>query len=148
MSEQESILGGVEVAPGVIAPHDALRMQFSRSGGPGGQNVNKLSTRAELWLQLSGLRGISGSAIERLKVLAGRRLTAAGEIHLVSESERGQEGNRAAVMQRLREMIVQARVEPKIRRKTKPSRSSKAKRLATKKRRGTIKSMRRAALDD
>jgi ribosome-associated protein len=135
--------GGTEVAPGVVAPPGAIRFQFARCGGPGGQNVNKLNTKAELWVAVDALIGLRPSAIHRLKHSAGRRLTAAGEIHLVSESERGQEGNRAQVMRRLREMIVAAKVEPKPRRKTKPSRAAKAKRLEQKRRRGEIKSMRR-----
>jgi len=140
--------GGVEVAPGVFAPGGTLRFQFARSGGPGGQNVNKLNTKAELWVKLDSLVGLRPSAIERLKRSAGRRFTAAGELHLVSESERRQEGNRAAVMQRLREMIVVAKVEPKVRKKSKPSRSQKAKRIEQKKRRGEIKSMRRRHSSD
>jgi ribosome-associated protein len=137
----------VEVAPGVVAPAGALRLQFARSGGPGGQNVNKLNTKAELWVDVDALTGLRRSAIARLKDAAGRRLTAAGEIHLVSESERGQEANRALVMQRLREMIVAAKVEPKVRRKSKPSRAQKARRLEQKKRRSEVKSLRRSPFD-
>ena len=136
--------GGVEVAPGVIAPSGSLRFQFARSGGPGGQNVNKLNTKAELWVTADALLGLRPSAVVRLKHAAGRRLTAAGEIQLVGESERGQEANRAAVMQRLREMIVAAKVEPKVRRKTKPTRAHKAKRLEQKKRRSEVKWLRRS----
>src|SRR3954464_822022 len=98
--------GGVELAPGVRAPQSAVRFQFARSGGPGGQNVNKLNTKAELWVTLDAITGMTHRALARLRDLAGRRLTAAGEIHLSSETERGQEGNRAGVMQRLREMII------------------------------------------
>jgi len=139
--------GGMELAPGVFAPGGAVRFQFARSGGPGGQNVNKLNTKAELWVVADELVGLRPSARQRLKDAAGRRLTAGGEIHLSSETERGQEANRAAVMQRLREMIVRAKVEPKVRRKTKPSRSQKAKRLEQKKRRGQIKSLRGSSFD-
>ena len=134
--------GGLEIAPGVFAPSPALRWQFARSGGPGGQNVNKLSTKAELWLRPESLRGLSLRAIARLKALAGKRLTAEGEIHLTSETERGQEGNRRAVMQKLRELVIAAKVEPKVRRKTKPSRAAKARRLDQKKHRGQIKARR------
>src|SRR5215207_9839447 len=101
MSEPVRPVAGTELAPGVSARPDALRMQFSRSSGPGGQNVNKLATKAELWLPLDAVIGMSQAAIDRLRVAAGRRITAAGELHLISESERGQEGNKAAVMQRL-----------------------------------------------
>jgi ribosome-associated protein len=138
----------IELAPGVSAPADAVRIQFSRSGGPGGQNVNKLNTKAELWVRLESLTGMSYGAVARLRHAAGRRVTTEGEIHLVSETERGQEGNRAAVMQRLREMIVHAKVEPKVRRKTKVSRGAKARRVDQKKHRGAIKSLRRSSRDD
>jgi ribosome-associated protein len=138
---------GIEIAPGVFAPADALRFQFARSGGPGGQNVNKLNTKAEMWVSVEGLLGLRPSARERLKHAAGRQLTAAGEIHLASQTERGQEANRAAVMQRLREMIVAAKVEPKVRRKTKPSRAARARRLEQKRRRSDIKSMRRGPFE-
>src|SRR5438477_5046724 len=146
-SHTPSGTGGIEVAPGVFAPAGALRFQFARSGGPGGQNVNKLNTKAELWVSVERLLGLRPSARQRLKHAAGRRLTAAGEIHLVNETERGQEANRAAVMQRLREMIVAAKVEPKVRRKSKPSRAQKAKRLEQKRRRGETKLMRRSSFD-
>ena len=139
----DSAGGGVELAPAVRAPQSALRFQFARSGGPGGQNVNKLNTKAELWLALDAITGLSHRALARLRAMAGRRITAAGELHLVSETERGQEGNRAAVMQRLREMIVAARVEPKVRKKSKPSRAAKARRLDQKRRRGEVKAKRR-----
>jgi ribosome-associated protein len=147
MSQPPTTPGGIELAPGVSAPSDALRMQFSRSGGPGGQNVNKLATKAELWLPLGSIVGISPAAIDRLRALAGRRITAAGDIHLVSETERGQEGNKSAIMQRLRELIVAAKVEPKVRKKRKISRAAKARRVDAKKRRGDIKRLRRSSSD-
>lgn len=135
--------GGTELAPGVVAPAGALRVQFSRGGGPGGQNVNKLNTRAELWIVVEQIRGMSARAKDRLRALAGSRLTQAGEIHLVSEAQRSQEANRQEVFARLREMIVRARIEPKVRRRTRPSRASRERRLQHKRRRGGIKSNRR-----
>ena len=138
----------IELAPGVFAPDTAFRMQFARSGGPGGQNVNKLNTKAELWVRLDAIAGLSPGALARLRHAAGRRVTAGGEIHIVSETERRQEANRAAVMDRLRELIVRAKVEPKVRRKTKPSRAARARRVDDKKRRGAIKSMRRSSRDE
>jgi ribosome-associated protein len=135
--------GGIELAPGVRAPQSAVRFQFARSGGPGGQNVNKLNTKAELWVALDAITGMTNRALARLRAAAGRRLTASGEIHLICETERGQEANRAAVLQRLREMILAARVEPKVRRKVKPSKAAKARRMDQKRRRGEIKAGRR-----
>ncbi len=135
--------GGIELAPGVTIPRDALRLQFARSGGPGGQNVNKLNTKAEIWALVTAIRGLREGALARLRAAAGSRLTKADEIHIVSESERSQEGNRQDVFDRLRELIVQAKVEPKRRRKTKPSAGAKRRRLESKKKRGDIKAQRR-----
>jgi ribosome-associated protein len=136
--------GGIEVAPGVRVAETAMRFQFARSGGPGGQNVNKLNTKAELWIPLNALHGLSHRALDRLRTLAGRRLTTSDELHLTAETERSQESNRAAVLDRLRELIVQAKHEPKPRKKTKPSYGAKQRRLASKKRRGELKAARRA----
>jgi ribosome-associated protein len=133
----------IPLAKGVFTRESALRLQYSRSGGPGGQNVNKVNTRTQLWLALADITGLTESATNRLRALAGNRLTAAGELYIVAETERTQEGNRQAVLERLRQLIEAAVKEPKRRRKTKPSRGSRERRLAGKKRRGEIKSMRR-----
>jgi ribosome-associated protein len=119
-----------------------MRFQFARSGGPGGQNVNKLNTKAELWVPLDAIVGLSGRALGRLRTLAGRRLTAAGEIHLTAETERSQESNRAAVLERLRQLLIEAMHEPKPRRRTKPTKGSKRRRLESKKIRSEVKSRR------
>jgi ribosome-associated protein len=138
----------VELARGVFAPQTAVRFQYARSGGPGGQNVNKVNTKAEVWVRLDALIGLSTGALDRLRQFAGRRVTAAGELHLASETERGQEGNRLAVLDRLRELIERAKVEPKVRRKTKVSKAAKRRRLEEKKRRGGVKAMRRSSPRD
>jgi len=88
-----------------------------------------------------------GEAVGRLRVLAGKRLTKAGEIHLVAEVARTQEGNRGEVMERLRELIVRAIHRPKVRRKTRPTKGSRERRLEGKKIRGEIKAKRRNPLD-
>jgi ribosome-associated protein len=137
---------GIELAPGVTIPRDTLRLQYARSSGPGGQNVNKVNTKAEIWIPVGALRGLRDTALTRLRTAAGSRLTKNDEIHLVSESERSQEGNRQDVMDRLRELIVQAKVEPKRRRKTKPSAGAKRRRLESKKHRGEIKAQRRGGV--
>ena len=121
----------------------ALRIQFSRSGGPGGQNVNKLNTKAELWIALHDLSPhLTHRAMIRLEQLAGRRLTRDRELHFVSEEHRSQERNRLATLERLRELLIQAMAEPKVRKKTKPSRGAKQRRLDQKKRRSVIKARR------
>ncbi len=132
----------IELARGVYIAWDALRIQFTRSSGPGGQNVNKLNTRSELWISVDDIVGMTPGGINRLKRLAGKRLTKEGRIHLVAQTERSQERNRAAVMDRLRQMVETAIVEPKPRRATKPSRAAKRRRLDSKRRRGEIKSNR------
>src|SRR3982750_2640990 len=97
---------GIELAPGVRVPESALRVQYSRSGGPGGQNVNKLNTKAELWVRLDDLAAsLTYRAMGRLVQLAGRRLTKDGELHFASEMHRSQERNRQEAMQRLRELL-------------------------------------------
>ena len=138
---------GVEVAPRVFAPAGAMRIQFARSSGPGGQNVNKLNTKAELWVRIDALEGLTDNAKARLRSAGGRRLTNEGELHLVSESHRGQEANRLEVLDRLREMIIRAKVEPKVRKKVKISRAAKAKRLESKKRRSEVKRNRRSSFE-
>jgi ribosome-associated protein len=94
---------------------------------------------------VAALQGLTHNALARLRVAAGRRLTQADEIHLTSEASRSQEGNRDAVMERLREMLIAAMHEPKKRRKTKPSRASKLRRLESKRQRGETKARRRGA---
>lgn len=134
-----------ELAPGVTALPSALHWQFARSSGPGGQNVNKVNTKAELWLAVTRLTGLSDRAAARLRKMAGKRLTASDEIHIAADTERSQEANRSAALQRLRELLIEAMHEPKPRRKTKPSRASKQRRLDSKRRRAEIKAHRRGA---
>jgi ribosome-associated protein len=140
--------GGVELAPGVTVPPGAVRVQASRSSGPGGQNVNKVNTRMELWVPLDAIAGLTERAKQRLAQQAGGRLTRAGEIHLWSEAERSQEGNREAVWQRLRELVQNALHEPKRRRRTRPTAASRQKRLQRKKERGQVKAQRRRVEPD
>ena len=136
---------GVELAPRVTAPASAMRWQYARSSGPGGQNVNKVNTKAEVWIPIGAIAGLSGRAAGRLRSLAGKRLTSSDEIHIAADTERTQEGNRSAVMQRLRELLIEAMYEPKLRRKTKPSRGARQRRLDAKRRRSETKARRRGA---
>src|SRR6476659_9842867 len=127
--------GGLELAPGVRAPAAAIRWQYARSSGPGGQNVNKDNTKAELWVPISAMTGLSERALSRLRAQAGKRLLANDELHVSSDTHRTQEANRTAALDRLRELLIKAMHEPKARRKTKPSRGSRERRLQAKKRR-------------
>src|SRR5437868_6903608 len=92
----------IAIAPGVLIPHSAVTFSFSRSSGPGGQNVNKVSTRAELRVRLDDLP-ISAGARERLAALAGFRLTDAGELVIAADEHRSQSRNKAEALARLRD---------------------------------------------
>lgn len=138
----------VEISPGVWIDAGALVVSFSRSSGPGGQNVNKLSTKADLKLDVTALVGVlRESAMHRLRTLARNRINRDDFLLLSSQEFRTQEANRAAVLEKLSELIAAAKVEPKIRRPTRPSRGAKQRRLDGKKRRSEIKSIRRGPIE-
>jgi ribosome-associated protein len=139
METTSSYVPGIELAPKVWTDREQLRFGFSRSSGPGGQNVNKVNTKTELRINLRALHGISDRALGRLKSLAGRKLLPDGDLMFTADKERTQESNRRACLEKLRELIVEALVEPKVRRKSKPSRGSKERRLDAKKKQGEKK---------
>ena len=143
-----SFLSGSEIAPGIFAPPDSMRFQFARSSGPGGQNVNKLNTKVELWVKIDLLLGLRPDVRERLIALAGRRMTREGELHLAAESSRSQESNRAEVLDRLRQLLLRASIRPRPRKSTRPTAASRRRRLEAKKRRGNIKALRRGQSQD
>ena len=136
----------ISIAPGVYLPASALRFTFSRSGGPGGQNVNKLSTKATLRVQVSDLVNVLPAwALKRLLIHAGSRLTADGErIVIHDSSSRSQHANRQACLGKLRMMLVEALNRPKRRRPTKPSRAAIQRRLDNKRHRARLKTERKA----
>lgn len=142
MPDSPSNLPGIELAPGVWTDRDQLRFSFSRSSGPGGQNVNKLNTKAELRVAPAALHGLKPRALDRLLTQAANRLTGEGDFLLTSDTERTQEANRQSCLRKLRELIVQAQIEPKVRRKTKPSRAAKRRRVESKRKRGEVKRLR------
>lgn len=138
---------GVELAPTVRVAPEAIRFSFSRSAGPGGQNVNKRSTRAELRIALHDIP-LDGGARARLRRLAGSRLTDEGEILLVSDETRSQRQNRDLCLERLRELVTRALVRPKPRKPTKPTKSSVRRRLDEKSNRAKTKQRRRTPPND
>lgn len=119
-----------------------LEERFIRAAGPGGQNVNKVSTAVELRFRLGGFTPLPDDVRVRLEKLAGRRLTLDGEIVLRADSFRTQERNRADALARLVALVEQATHAPKPRKKTKVPRSVKMKRLETKAHRSDVKSRR------
>ncbi len=135
--------GPLELAPGVWIAAADVRFAFSRSGGPGGQAVNKLSTRSELRVAVEAIVGLSQQVRTRLRSLAGRRLTQGDEIIIVAESERSQLDNRRACVDRLKALVVDALAVPKPRRPTRPTRGAVEKRLDAKRRTAGRKQQRR-----
>jgi ribosome-associated protein len=119
-------------------PEEALEEKFIASSGPGGQNVNKVATAVQLRCDVFRL-GLRPEVYARLKELAGSRMTLEGEIVITARTFRTQEANRVEARERLAELIAKAHVRQAKRVKTKPSRSAKAKRVDTKKQRGSVK---------
>ena len=122
----------------VQIPEDALSERFLAATGPGGQNVNKVATACQLRVDVFKL-GLHPEAYERLKVIAGSRMTTSGELVITARNYRTQEGNREDARARLAEMIAQAHIVQRKRRPTKPSRAAKAKRVDQKKQRSEVK---------
>ena len=137
----------IDVTPTISIDENLLRIRFIRSSGPGGQNVNKVATAVQMHVPLLEL-GLSHEVLTRLRTLAGRRLNSDGELVISAQRFRTQERNRADALDRLVELIAKASVAPKPRRKTKPSKASKEKRLATKTLQGTRKRLRAPRVSD
>lgn len=138
----------IQLSAGWLLPAQDLEFRYVRSGGPGGQNVNKLATKVELRLDLNQTQALTGGQIRRLVGAYPSCATRAGHFLLTSDRFRTQGQNQKDVMERLRSMILAIRLPPKPRLNTKPSRASKRRRLATKRARGQTKRLRRAPSDD
>jgi ribosome-associated protein len=132
----------IEISPTLTLPDDSISLRFIRSGGPGGQNVNKVASAVQLRFNPSLCPQLYTNALARLKRLAGRRLTDEGEIVISAQRFRTQEHNKRDAYERLAEMITEALIEPKVRRATKPTRASKERRLTNKTQRSTTKNLR------
>ena len=121
---------------------DELDISFIRASGPGGQNVNKVSSAVQLRFDARRSRSLPNDVSIRLQALAGSRLTLDGVIVITADSHRTQERNRADAIERLVELIAKAAYRPPVRRATKPTKASKVRRLESKAKRGDIKSSR------
>jgi len=125
-----------------VPPPGAIEEKFTRSGGHGGQNVNKVATTVQLRFSPAAA-GLPWAVLERLRELAGAKLTDSGDIIIIASEYRTQEQNRQAARARLHELLDRAFRPPKHRRPTKPSYGSRQRRLESKKRRSGVKRDRR-----
>ena len=121
---------------------DELKFSTSRSGGPGGQNVNKVNTKIELRFRVAESHFLSDAEKEIILVKLKNRITAGGELLIVSQSERTQLMNRKKAEEKFYKLLASALTEKRKRKSTKPSAASKAKRLEKKKMKGVIKRLR------
>ena len=119
-----------------------LEESFVRSSGPGGQNVNKLSTAVQLRFDVRQSPSLPNEVAIRLMRLAGKRMTKDGVLVLIAQNHRTQERNRAEALERLIDLIREAAVRPVPRLATKPTKASRKERLETKKRRSGVKNLR------
>ena len=139
----------VEITSDISLPDRDLSWSFVRASGPGGQNVNKVATAAQLRFDLAGTRSLEPAVKERLRFLAGRRVTEDGALLIVARNQRTQEGNRREALERLADLVRRAAVAPKARKPTRPTRASRQRRLDTKTQRRSTKNLRaRVRWDD
>jgi ribosome-associated protein len=129
-------------------PLTELRYRFTRSGGPGGQHVNVSATQVELLFDVARSPSLTDAQRARLMGKLGNLIDTAGVLHLTDQSERSQFRNREIVTDRFQSLLAAALRVPRPRHPTKPTAASKEKRLATKKRRGQMKQLRRSAFED
>jgi ribosome-associated protein len=113
-------------------PEGEIEISFVRAAGPGGQNVNKVASAAQLRFHVGGSSMMNEAAKTRLRALAGQRLTGTDTIVIVARNHRTQEGNRRDALQRLQALIERAQVVPKVRHATRPTRGARERRLVQK----------------
>jgi ribosome-associated protein len=133
----------LEITPSLTIDERELQLEFIRGSGPGGQNVNKVATAVQLRFDLRA-SSLPEDVKNRLRSLAGKRLTSEDILVIEARKFRTQEQNREDAIQRFVELVRKAAIKPKTRRKTKPTQASKEERLKEKKRRADIKKIRQS----
>jgi ribosome-associated protein len=132
----------IEISPGVSLEDSEVRFDYMRASGPGGQNVNKVASAVKLYFDVRHSPSLPDEVKDRLAKLAGSRLTADGVLVIDARRYRTQEQNRLDAIRRLAALIQKALDKPKLRKKTRPTVTASAARLAEKKRRGLVKRLR------
>jgi ribosome-associated protein len=132
----------IRITDDIAIDESEIEESFVRSSGPGGQNVNKLSTAVQLRFDVRRSPSLPNDVAVRLMRLAGKRMTKGGVLVIVAQNHRTQERNRAEALERLTALIQEAAVRPVPRRATKPTKASREKRLEGKKIRSGIKGLR------
>ena len=133
----------IQITSSFSIDENELQFAFVRASGPGGQNVNKVATAVQLRFDV-GSSSLPEEVKERLKRIAGNRITSAGELLIEAKKFRTQEQNREDAIERFTELVRRAFEKPKKRTKTKPTAASKEKRLQHKKQRGEVKKIRQS----
>jgi ribosome-associated protein len=137
-----------EIKGRLQVPENELSWTFVRSSGPGGQNVNKVASKAVLRWHMAANTSIPDEVKVRLKFLQRNRITVEGDLLVQSQRFRDQERNRADCLDKLRDLVSQAAARPRPRKATQPTRGARERRLQTKRRRGQIKAGRRRPAAD
>jgi len=138
----------IAITPSLALDESEIQFEFVRAAGPGGQNVNKVSTAVQLRFDVHGSPSLPAEVKARLVKLAGRRVSEDGILVITARRYRSQEQNRADAVQRLVKMIQKAATRPRVRKATRVSQSAKAARVDEKKRRGQVKHRRRRPSED
>ncbi len=138
----------LDVTATIHIPEEEFQWSFARAGGPGGQNVNKVASKAVLRWNVTASPSVPKHVKERLGKLQRKRITAEGELVLTGQRFRDQERNRQDCLEKLAELVREAATLPKPRRATKPTRGSRERRLAAKRHRARVKEGRRPGAED